>query len=247
MNDVDLFEKCNEIENESTTNVGKTDLLVNLSFGESNEQRKFSNDLLNSPEIDLFSNDELNAYSKPMTTDDLLSMDQSPDLDDKLVFPTNASFNPNNISKMGNNLKSKNPSTPNLATAFDPFADLGDYLNFPSETNHCNKPSIPVSIPRVASFNDFPDDSKTIKSTTATHHQTTYQAKQTRPDYSRHNFDDIFPRTGLKAPRVNGNEFEDLLCGFKKNNPESNANKTMAQIRKAEMVYFYQNNVLPYN
>lgn len=238
MNNVDLLEQCNENKNDLSSEE-KTDLLVNLSFGESiskNEQNKFSDDLLNSPKIDLFSNNkEFNTYSK-LTTDDLLSMDQSPDLDDKLVFPTNASqFNPtiiNDISKMGNNLKSKNPSTPNLATTFDPFGDLGDYLNFSSETNHCNQSSIPVSsIPRVSSCNDFPDDTKTNKSTTKTD-----QTKQTRPDYSRHNFDDIFSRTGLKTPRVNGNEFEDLLCGFKKSNPESNTTKTMAQIRKAEML-----------
>lgn len=261
MNNINLLEECNN-DNELTNNnhQEKTDLLVNLSFGESsnqeNEQRKFSNDLLKSSnEIDLFSNnDDLYGNSK-LTTDDLLNMDQSPDFDDKLVFPTttttNSSLNPTRIgggiTKMDSNLKSKNPSTPNLASTFDPFGDLNDYLNF--SNNETCKSSIPLgSIPRVASFNNFPEDSKTNKSsatttTTSASTTTNYQTKPIRPDYSRHNFDDIFSRTGLKTPRVNGNEFEDLLCGFKKTNPDNNnnANKTMAQIRKAEMVsqYFY--------
>nr|XP_027201464.1 cyclin-G-associated kinase-like [Dermatophagoides pteronyssinus] len=258
MNNINLLEECNN-DNELTNNnhQEKTDLLVNLSFGESsnqeNEQRKFSNDLLKSSnEIDLFSNnDDLYGNSK-LTTDDLLNMDQSPDFDDKLVFPTtttttNSSLNPTRIggggiTKMDSNLKSKNPSTPNLARAFDPFGDLNDYLNF--SNNETCKSSIPLgSIPRVASFNNFPEDSKTNKgsattTTTSASTTTNYQTKPIRPDYSRHNFDDIFSRTGLKTPRVNGNEFEDLLCGFKKTNPDNNnnANKTMAQIRKAEML-----------
>ena len=86
------------------------------------------------------------------------------------------------------------------------------------------------AIPRVSSYtNTLSNDGKTLN---------TSAPKQSKPDYSRRNFNDVESKTGMKGPRVVGNEFEDLLGGFKKTQGDNYAGttKSIAQLRKEELV-----------
>lgn len=206
-----------------TPSVDKKDPLLNLNFNKSTTlddlfKKTLGDDI--SPKVDLFNN-EINSN---LTTDDLLSMDQSFNLgsrpNEEFLKPTSI-FEDKVPLKMANNL-SKNPSTPNLAANLDPFGDLNNILNFNNLNNS--------SIPRVSSCNNFPEDAKNSKLNNVSN-----VPKQTKPDYSRHNFEEVTSKTGIKGPKIAGNEFEDLLSGFKKSSPE-NSSKSIGQIRKEELV-----------
>lgn len=229
----DNLYSLNENSNE-TTPVDKKDPLLNLSFPinkSSTADDLFKETLLGddlSPQIDLINN----KINSKLTTDDLLSMDNSFNLDspnEEFLKPTTMIDDKLLFLKKANNL-SKNPSTPNLAANLDPFGDLNKILNFNNSSNNS-------SIPRVSSCNNFPEDTKNSKL-----NNTSNTPKQTRPDYSRHNFEEVTSKTGIKGPKIAGNEFEDLLSGFKKTSPDNSSAKSIGQIRKEELVNFLFSN-----
>lgn len=206
----------------------KSNFLLNL--GPRNSE--LSEDIFSSkisPDVDLLSND----LDEKLIADDLLGFN-SPinDIEQKVLSSSNInSIDPTFCKSEGNasNQKStnnlqRNTSTPNL-TKFDPFGDLGDLLNFSNSTNAKTN----TSIPRVSSYNTFPNESKNPKTNVKN------VSKEQKPDYSRINFNNVAPSTGIKAPRVNGNEFEDLLGGFKKTQTDTNP-KSIAQLRKEDLV-----------
>lgn len=142
-------------------------------------------------------------------------------LNENISFISNATLKSPTHSK-GPTLNSsvptmhRNISTPNLAK-LDPLAELGSFLSSTSTTPKLNSPSIP----RVSSFTTF---------------QTSNGSKA---DYNRNNFVETQPNVSnnknTSNARVVGNEFEDLLGGFK---PTLNdgGNKSIGQLRKDEML-----------
>lgn len=204
----------------------KSDLLLNLNSSGRND---LTEDLFSSPDVDLLSND----LGAKLTTDDLLSFKQpattpSPISVEPKIFPSANAFNllsaKDGQTKPTNNLQ-RNTSTPNLAK-FDPFGDL---LNFSDSDS--NQTSTSSAMPRVLSFNAFPNEAKTAKCQPENKNQN----KEQKSNYSRENFANI-NTTGVSGPRVNGNEFEDLLgTGFKKAHADTSP-KSIAQLRKEEIV-----------
>jgi cyclin G-associated kinase len=79
----------------------------------------------------------------------------------------------------------------------------------------------PQGIPRVNSYSTF---------------QTSTSAPL-KPDYSRSHFMDNnnSSNTGI-GPKVAANEFEDLLLGFPKKPQQESGNKSMAQLKKVDMI-----------
>lgn len=221
---LDKQNKEERIETKMPGDEKATDLLLNLSFNE--ESPNQLDDFVNL--LDGNDDDGKKSTENILTTDDLLGMNhQSVTLDEKILFEKNPlkpiimDYNTQSKAKTdfakSRSYLPRNPSTPNLATSLDPLGDLNNYFDF---TNNVDNIS---SMHRVSSFNVFPKNS--INSQTS------------KPDYSRHNFTEITSNhTGLRGPKVNGNEFEDLLGGFKKKSNESNIPKSLAQIRKQDMV-----------
>ena len=113
----------------------------------------------------------------------------------------------------------RNTSTPNL-TNLDPLAQLGSFM---STTVTTNAKTTSTSIPRVASYSTFQTSGNPLK-----------------PDYSRSHFDVKANPSNASASasnaRVLGTEFEDLLGGFKPSQNDT-TNKSIAQMRREEMVY----------
>ena len=122
----------------------------------------------------------------------------------------------------------RNTSTPNL-TQLDPLGDpLGPFVNFSTTTPTLDSaPPLKPQIPRVSSctFQPFSTTSK--------------------PDYSRSNFTDMPNQSSTSSgPKVLGNEFEDLLSGFPKRPQPENTNKSLAEMKKQDMVNFRNLNSL---
>lgn len=136
-----------------------------------------------------------------------------------------------------NNLQ-RNTSTPNLAAKLDPFGDLNSFMNMP--TLDATKVA-GNSIPRVSSYsNSFTNDTKPTTATAASSSSSTRPSPTTaapsKPDYSRSHFSDLSSAgTGVRAPKMAGNEFEDLLGGFKKA-PTDTGTKSISQLRREELV-----------
>ncbi|RWS29397.1 cyclin-G-associated kinase-like protein [Leptotrombidium deliense] len=140
---------------------------------------------------------------------------------DLLFTASNASSVPLNQQPLH-----RNTSTPNL-TKLDPLAELGSFVssaNCVSPTHH-QKPLQPTGIPRVASYSTFQASSV-----------------QSKPDYSRLHFAEANIATNTNAAnssiptKVSGNEFEDLLQGFPKRATTEPSNRTMAELKKQELV-----------
>lgn len=242
----------------------KTSLLLNLSIDSKTENENdgaihsnfhLPEDLFGSAPIDGVSKNanllEQNAdddfQASTIITDDLFSIDDAtitrttkpmirPTLTGDILKPAKKSTTtiPTNIT---NNLQ-RNTSTPNLAAKLDPFGDLNSFMNIP--TLDATKVA-GNSIPRVSSYsNSFTNE---IKLTTATASSSTRPSPTTsapkKPDYSRSNFNDLSSNnTGVRAPKMVGNEFEDLLGGFKKATPTDIGTKSISQLRKEELVRF---------
>lgn len=125
------------------------------------------------------------------------------------------SLQPNSLSGI-----QRNTSSPNL-TKLDPFASLDPLAASAPTIAPSVQPSASKlqnhAIPRVNSYNSF-------------------QSFQSRPDYNPNYFKENTSSTGTaKAP---GHEFDDLLAkgGFQKFTVD-NTNKSLAQMKKEEMVY----------
>lgn len=220
----------------ATTQQRSADILLNLSLEETkgDEEELFAPKL--TPDMDLLASD----FGSKMTTDDLLGLgansasaadanllstpveDHFFDSPTEPLAPTQAA---NKLNANNNNLL-RNTSTPNLAN-FDPFGDFNSFLNF--SNSEAGKAG--ASIPRVSSYNTFND--KNASNANAAPNSTTANSK---PNYSRSIFGDIPSTTGVKTPRMVGNEFEDLLGGFKKTTPVDSNPKSIAQLRKEELV-----------
>lgn len=243
--DADLFEQFSDAVPPVSKHVPsqKADLLLNLSLEESREsvegekENPFAPAHLTS-EMDLLGNN----FNSKLTTDDLLGLGDTPATDSNLLSP---SFEDNLFesptepmaptpmqANKANNLL-RNTSTPNLNSNFDPFGDLGSFLNLPNAD--ANK-SAGTSIPRVSSYSTFSSDSKNGSKTSTANMNKNQGNQSNKPNYSRTNFSDAPSATGVKTPRMVGNEFEDLLSGFKKAPTDTNQNKSIAQMRKEELV-----------
>lgn len=241
--DADLFEQFSDVV-PPVSNVPsqKADLLLNLSLEESREsvegekENPFAPVL--TPEMDLLGNN----FTSKLTTDDLLGLGDTPVADSNLLSPSfeNNLFEsptepmaptPMQATKTNNLLR--NTSTPNLNSNFDPFGDLGSFLNLPNAD--ANK-TAGTSIPRVSSYSTFSSDNKNGSKTSTANMNKNQPNQSNKPNYSRSNFSDAPSGTGVKTPRMVGNEFEDLLSGFKKTPNDTNHNKSIAQMRKEELV-----------
>lgn len=248
--DADLFERFSDVVPPASSTVPsrKADLLLNLSLEESREGdlEGKENPALPAltPEMDLLAN---NFGNSKLTTDDLLGLGDnpapassadsnllSPNFDDNLFESPTEPMAPTPVqaASKSNNLL-RNTSTPNLNSNFDPFGDLGSFLNLP---NAEAKQGSTTSIPRVSSYSTFSSDNKSGSKTSTANINRSQPGQSNKPNYSRSNFGDAPSATGVKAPRVVGNEFEDLLSGFKKTPTDANQNKSIAQMRKDELV-----------
>ncbi len=246
----------NELEiniEKKTSKTAMSDLLLNLSIDETNasETQKtvlncdISDDLFESstaPQLDLFGepnitpNGEMASNVNLLNDLDFFSTNAVPPIvtfeskpqniiNENLSFIANEKLNfpavptvPTVASNPSVPLQ-RNTSTPNL-TKLDPLAELGSFLSSTSTTNKLNSPSIP----RVSSYTTFPT------------------ANGSKPDYNRNNFADIptvnSNTTGTSNARVVGNEFEDLLGGFKPAQSDCGT-KSIGQLRKDEMVIYF--------
>lgn len=248
--DADLFERFSDVVPPASSTVPsrKADLLLNLSLEESREGdlEGKENPALPAltPEMDLLAN---NFGNSKLTTDDLLGLGDtpapassadsnllSPNFDDNLFESPTEPMAPTPVqaASKSNNLL-RNTSTPNLNSNFDPFGDLGSFLNLP---NAEAKQGSTTSIPRVSSYSTFSSDNKSGSKTSTANINRSQPGQSNKPNYSRSNFGDAPSATGVKAPRVVGNEFEDLLSGFKKTPTDANQNKSIAQMRKDELL-----------
>ena len=123
----------------------------------------------------------------------------------------------------------RNTSTPNL-TKLDPLAQLGSFMSSATTTTTSAKTNT-TSIPRVASYSTFQTPNLSSSQTG-------------KPDYSRTYFDVKTNVTNsATSNKVFGNEFEDLLGGFKPTLSD-NTSKSIAQMRKEEMVCNISKNLL---
>lgn len=190
-----------------------------------------------SSEFDLLES-EINSR---LTTDDLLGLSSNSEAGaSELLSPTTtnnttiendffATSEHFNQSINRSNHLLRNTSTPNLAN-IDPFEDLGAFLDFSNPDS--NKPN--VNIPRVYSYTTFSNENKNSCTEKSNMNRDNTTASY-KPNYSRTNFNDISAATGVKTPRMQGNEFEDLLGGFIKSQPDNP--KSIAQLRKEELVF----------
>ena len=229
-----------------------SDLLLNLSIDETANQTQTQNNEIpvdlfeaTAPQMDLFggindltnkttsNNNNMGTDSNVNLLNDLNLFTADPITPPINPIPSMAAFDSNPLNAMTPNptLKSptlsygptlnssgvplqRNTSTPNL-TNLDPLAQLGSFM---STTVTSTAKTNSTSIPRVASYSTF---------------QSTNPLK---PDYNRTHFDvKTNPSNTTINAKVVGNEFEDLLGGFKPTQNDS-TNKSISQIRKEEMV-----------
>lgn len=220
----------------------KADVLLNFSMEDSKSHHQDSNPFKSklSPELNLLESD----FQSKLTTDDLLGLgDNSSETVDVKILSSSANnarvdnnlfeVSEGNVQNQSSNKSTsnllRNTSTPNLAN-FDPFEDpFGAFLSFPN--SDANKAG--ASIPRVSSYTTFSNENKNSSVNNVNANRTAAQSN--KPNYSRSNFGDIPSTTGVKTPRMQGNEFEDLLGGFIKTPLDANP-KSIAQLRKEELV-----------
>ena len=240
-----------QVENQTSRKPVVSDLLLNLSIDETGSQNtvlsnEIPTDLFEgtAPQMDLFGgiSDLMNKTSTNNTeTDsnvnllnDLNLFASNPITPPINPMPSMAAFDSNPLNAMTSNSKFRSPtlssgptlnnttvplqrntSTPNL-TNLDPLAQLGSFM---STAVTSNAKTNSTSIPRVASYSTF---------------QT---ANPLKPDYSRTHFDvkNNPNNTSTSNAKTFGNEFEDLLGGFKPTQNDS-TNKSIAQMRREEMV-----------
>lgn len=143
-----------------------------------------------------------------------------------LLFPSSSAA-ANHISSNSQPLH-RNTSTPNL-TQIDPFADLNSFVK-PSPPGNTTPTSLhdiqtpPQGIPRVSSCS-------------------TFQWAQ-KPDYNRAHFSEAPPTNPTGIPKVSGCDFEDLLVGFPKHSKHELQNKSLAEMKKQELL---REGVSPYS
>lgn len=224
----------------------KPEPLLNLSLDETNVNNENIETLPNSIPSDLFTQttqQHIDLLGEPSLIDNVSS--QSNIKSDNLNILNDIFENPPN-QKADNKLNtpltptksnvsapsmSRNTSTPNL-TKLDPLAELGSFLS----ASHPNATSInaaaqksksnptPAPIHRVSSYNTF---------------QNSNSNGNNRPDYSRTHFNEINQQPAAAAQgvnaKINEDHFEDLLGGFKRSQND-NSHKSMAQMKKEEMV-----------
>lgn len=220
----------------------KPELLLNLSLDESNVKNENIETLPNSIPSDLFAQttqQHIDLLGEPSLIDNASS--QSNIKSDNLNLLNDIFENPPN-QKIDNKLNtpltptksnvsapslSRNTSTPNL-TKLDPLAELGSFLS----ASHPNATSInaaaqksksnPTPIHRVSSYNTF---------------QNSNSNGNNRPDYNRSHFSEVHQQPAAQGvnAKINEDHFEDLLGGFKRSQND-NSHKTMAQMKKEEMV-----------
>ncbi|RWS11543.1 cyclin-G-associated kinase-like protein [Dinothrombium tinctorium] len=202
-----------EASSESKPDVTNIDLLVDTSMT-SEMQVKSPNsnfDLLN----DIFSSSMNDTATKSVPTA-FQQQTQLPKPD--LLF--NASNVSSTTTTMNQQPLHRNTSTPNL-TKLDPFTELGAFAtsaNCVSPTHQ--KPVQAQGIPRVASYSTFQASSN-----------------QSKPDYSRIHFAEVNTTTTPNCiPKCRGNEFEDLLQDFPRRPQTENTNKSMAELKKQELI-----------
>lgn len=224
-----------------------TDLLLNLSIDEtlsetqnsikSEVKQEIPSDLFGTsdPQIDLIGNiADLHKDSAHDSNINLLNDINLCPTDP--IIPSMAAFDSTPLNVLKPNIDPKNSgptltnssvplqrntSTPNL-TKLDPLAQLGSFMSTASGTSAKTNTT---SIPRVASYSTFQFPNVSASQTS-------------RPDYSRTHFDvkNSTATSASASSKVFGNEFEDLLGGFKPSSAD-NMSKSIAQMRKEEMVF----------
>lgn len=200
------------------------------------------------------SNVAASSNNLPKSFADDLLWSSSSILDQSKILPPTKSvsigdfngLNKNINSSSSNNNNVKKSTTPTNQTASktgkaDPFGDFSAFLNFSSNdtgsrvgsssSTTATTPVGPTAVP--ASNNNIPRTTPT---------------QPFKPDYRRSNFGDLSSGTpgssngtGLKGPKVVGNEFEDLLggTGFNVKRPDAQPKSISAMMKKDLVGFFF--------
>ncbi|XP_053209325.1 cyclin-G-associated kinase-like [Panonychus citri] len=177
-----------------------------------------------------------------------------------LLFPSPTATSSNNNNNNPNLINAfpglhRNTSTPNL-TQLDPLSELGSFVNNPSNLTTSSSTSSTnqklnqstnqgsggtgTGIPRVSScstFQPFHNSATNNGSNASGNFTGSVNNQGYKPDYNRAYFSESsHASNSATGPRVTGFEFEDLLSDFPKQHKNEPQNKSLAAMKKQEMI-----------